>query len=141
MCSRRRQALRPLTKSFLTLVGGLLLIPVPGRADTFTFNDLTEAMISVTQVGSSDSFSSQICTFEEWEVAVLSSDPNATIRSVSGSNIFVSESDGVNISDQLGLGLIVNTNSIDIGYITSISSDPNPGTCASAFVLCSIIEN
>jgi PEP-CTERM motif-containing protein len=43
--------LKLLRQTFSALACGLLLTPVPGWADTFTFNDLTDSL-TITQVGS-----------------------------------------------------------------------------------------
>jgi len=131
----------PLTKSFLTLAGGLLLIPVPSRADTFTFNDLTT--FSVTQVGSSDTLVIQQCsmfsTSEICDISVTSNDPSATVTSTSGGPGFsIGEPDGVNVSDDTGLGLFANgaTNGWDSEFRSG--SDLSSGVCNGN---CRVLEN
>lgn len=136
--------MRLLTKSCLTLAGGLLLIAVPSRADTFTFNDLTQSfsVSSLIHDGSSDTISklscgvspigTEFCFFD-----VSSNDPNATITAPQNQLLAVGEPDFVLVSDLLGLNLTLNSAGTPTGYILSFLSDPlsrNPtcnslGTC------------
>jgi hypothetical protein len=86
-------------KAFLTLAGGLLLIAVPGQADTIIIHDVTEGTLSVTQIGSRDALTSS-CTAESCDILVQSNDHFNDSQRVPPP-LAIAEAGGVNISDEI----------------------------------------
>lgn len=115
--------MRTVTKSLLTLPVALFLTSVPGRADTFIFNDLND-IISLTQVGSNDTFSGG-CTLESCYLLVSTKNPSQeALRLFPILYVAIADPGGATFSDA-----IVAEQPIDVVFATyaiSFASDPTP---------------
>jgi hypothetical protein len=145
--------MRPLTEIFVTLAGGLLLITVPGRADTIVFDDLNE-VLTVTVIPSNPSMPSRVfftgqpaCTntplFESCGVTLLP--PTFPLDAVPSpdQHIFISDASIGFVSDQVVIGSHTVTGNpgqivhlADVSFQSDIDNGPvqfcgnaNPGGC------------
>lgn len=121
--------MRLLTKTFLILAGGLLLVTAPGRADTVVFNDVNE-VLTVTVIPSNPSGFSRVfgfgfptCTivllFESCGVALLPPTFPVDATPSPDQHIFIGDSIGV-VSDQVDI--TVSTFTDPIGHIVHLEN-------------------